>query len=243
MNRMHLRLLLALPLLAIAMASTAAEPAPGRYAAERGAGELAISRAKTGLRFAIEALGANGHSCSLDGAIAGGVGITEDGGSGICRVAFRPVRGGYDVQALTVDACRDWCGMRAGFENTYRTLPPQCEDTRYDARRADFLRLYRARRYADALASATALRDACGRFRWFVDADALANDIAITQYHLGRPRQCLATLRGTFAWDYDADDDASGTWLPPADAESYAPVAKSTATNRRLCEAALKPKH
>ena len=240
MSATPLRRLLALATIFVAGVAAAAAPVAGHYVAEHGAGELTVSRVRVALRFSIEALGSNGHSCSLEGPIARGVGTTEDGGSGVCRVGFKPIPGGYEVQSLTVDACRDWCGARAGFDNRYVVLPTQCERPRYDARHADFMRLYKARRYAQALLPATALHRECARFQWFVDADALANDIAITQYHLGQPRQCLATLRGTFGWDYDADDDTSGTYLPPAEAESYAPVAKATVTNRRLCEKALK---
>ena len=239
MNRMFLRAATAAWLCTAALVVSAAEPRPGTYDADGGAGQLTVSKKGAGLRFAIEALGANGHTCTLDGALRAGVGTTEDGGSGICRVAIRPKDGGYDVESLTPDACRAWCGARASFDNVYRPMPPQCSASRYQARHAEFLRLYKAKRYDAALAVATALRSECGRWSWFADADALANDIAITQYHLKRPADCIATLKATTGWEFRTLDDVR-EGLPPVEADSYESVARSTITNRRLCEAALK---
>lgn len=232
-----LRAALTVVALAACALAWAAAPRAGLYAAEGGAGELRIDAARSGLRFSIESLGANGHTCSLEGEVRGGVG-TVDSDDDTCRVALQPAGDGYEVEALTPETCRLWCGMRAGFEATYRPLPPACGATRYDARRAAFLALYKARRYREALAEATSPRDECGWSRWFIDADALANDIAITQYHLKRPADCLATLKSTIGWDFRRVEDASEE-LAPADAIGYAPVARATITNRRLCEKAL----
>jgi len=223
-------------ILAGVTAAAAAEPRPGRYFAQGGTGDLLISKSQAGLRFSIDAVGANGHTCSLEGSLEGTEGRTEATDDGVCRVAIAPMEDGYDVEALTQAACRNWCGMRGQFEYSYRPMPAQCAEPRYKARQAEFLSHYKAKRYEAALATATKLRDECSHLRWFPDVDALANDIAITLYHLGRPQECLEAISKTVAYDYRSPEDAE---LPPVEYESYLPVAKATITNRGLCQKKL----
>ncbi|MGY3264902.1 hypothetical protein [Lysobacter sp. HA35] len=230
---------LALLLLTFAPSAVlAAEPPVGTYHALGGHGDMEISKTPHGTRFVISSMGVNGHSCDLDGSVHNDTGVVpKDGDSGECRIAFKPVAGGYAVEALTPDECRQWCGARGRFDYTYGRRPATCADKTYRAEHDRFYGLYKAKRYGEALPVAIKLRDTCGPFQWFPDKDALTNDIAVTLYHLQQPGKCLAELRTTMAWACRTVEDARNS-LPPFEADSYETVAKSTLTNRKLCEAA-----
>ena len=220
------------------------EPAPGEYATKEGWGSLRISGQGSTRRFELSSVGANGHSCTLSGTLQGEAAVVSDGGGEPCRVAFKPSGGGFDLQALTKDSCRDYCGARADFEGEYVRLPAGCPAAARKQRQATFLADYRGKRYADALTTLDALGKECGDFFDWLERDRFANDRAIALLRLGRRKECLAALDTTIAaGSHDEESlldalDKRGTMLPPSDWDSYLPIAKSTWFNRKLCEAA-----
>jgi hypothetical protein len=214
----------------------AAPPAPGEYATQPGGGTLTVRRnARGNSEFSIFVVGANAHTCDLGGWIEQGTGTVA--GDTRCRVRFTSHGPAVDVTALD-EACRDYCGMRAVFERRYVRLPTACMPAERDRRNAAFLVDYRARRYAQAHAALVALQRDCGAFLDWISHDALANDRAITELHLGRAQACLHTLKDTRGATL-AGEAALRDALAPTDYESYLPVAQATWTNLRLCRAAL----
>ncbi|WP_369977398.1 hypothetical protein [Xanthomonas bundabergensis] len=233
----------ALLLCAVACAAGAAAP-PAEYGTKDGWGSLRISGQGDVRPFEIEAVGANGHSCALSGTLQGDTGVVTEGSDTPCRVAFKRTAGGFDVKALTEESCRDYCGMRAGFEGEYLALPAGCTAKASARRREGYLADYRGKRYAAALAGMDALAKECGVFFNWLERDRFANDRAIALLRLGRPKECLAVLDTTIAAGSRDEDtlqqelDKNGSMLPPSDWDSYLPIAKSTWFNRKLCEAA-----
>jgi hypothetical protein len=229
---------------AMAFGAAAAESASGEYATKGGWGSLEISGQGSARRFSIESVGANGHTCTLSGALRGEIGETHDTGDTPCRVSFKPTPGGFDVKALTEESCRDYCGMRASFEDEYLALPAGCTAPAEQKRRTAYLADYRGKRYAQALAGMDAFDKECGTFFNWLERDRFINDRAITLLRLGRPKECLAALDSTMAGrsrdeaSFQKQLDDSGSMLPPTDWDSYLPIAKSTWFNRKLCEAA-----
>src|SRR5262245_56346229 len=93
---------------------------PGEYITDEGWDTLRITRDRNGkLLFKLAAAGVNGHSCDLDGEIQHGRATlaTTDDAHG-CGVEFTSTNEGIDVRGDR-EACRSFCGARAGFEAVY----------------------------------------------------------------------------------------------------------------------------
>ncbi|MCS3810186.1 hypothetical protein [Xanthomonas sp. 4461] len=228
----------------VAFGAVAAGPAPGQYSTKHGWGSLQVSDKGGARHFEILAVGANGHSCSLEGTLQGDKAEVSDVGDAPCKLSFKPVAGGFSIAALTQDSCRNYCGMRARFEGDYLQLPAGCTFASSNRRREAYLRDYRGKRYAEALAGMQAFTGECGEFLNWLDRDRLANDRALTLLRLNRPQECLKALDQTMAGrsrdeaSFQAELDKNSTMLPPSDWDAYLPIAKSTWFNRKLCEAA-----
>ncbi|MBE0316658.1 hypothetical protein [Xanthomonas citri] len=219
-----------------AFGAMAAGPTPGEYGTKQGWGSLQVSDKGGARHFEMLAVGANGHTCSLEGTLRGDTAEVSDASDTPCKLAFKPVAGGFSIAALTPDSCRDYCGMRASFEGDYLKLPAGCTSAASSRRREAYLRDYRGKRYSEALAGMQAFAGECGEFLNWLDRDRFANDRALTLLRLNRPQECLAALDQTMAGrsrdeaSFQAEMDKDSTMLPP--------IAKSTWFNRKLCEAA-----
>ncbi len=236
MRRGRWRLALAVAPCLLASAALAGAPLPGEYETHRAWGSLTIEKVAGGdLRFSIEVLGGNAHTCSLQGSIEGEVGKADDSDPAApCLVSFRPQGKAIEVGSNTPQACRMFCGMRAMFEGRYYWPPQGCKPKERVTRKETFTRQYRARNYPQALATIEKLDAECGAFLDWIEIDRLRNDTAITLYHLGRRADCRAALAPTRAAQV-ADADALREELPPTDFENYLAVAKATWHNLRLC--------
>ncbi|MBO9882521.1 hypothetical protein [Xanthomonas sp. D-109] len=228
----------------VAFAAAAAGPTPGEYSTKEGWGSMRVTDKGGARQFDLLSVGANGHTCSLSGTLQGDKAEVNDAGDVPCKLAFKPVPGGFNVAALTEESCRDYCGMRASFEGDYLQLPAGCTAAASSRRREAYLQDYRGKRYDKALAGMQAFAGKCGGFLNWLDRDRFANDRAITLLRLGRPQECLAALDGTMAGrshdeaSFQAELEKQSTMLPPSDWDAYLPIAKSTWFNRKLCEAA-----
>lgn len=122
----------------VAFGASAAGPTPGEYGTKQGWGGLQVSDKGGARHFEILAVGANGHTCSLEGTLQGDKAEVRDASDTPCKLAFKPVAGGFSIAALTQDSCRDYCGMRASFEGDYLKLPAGCThpERRQPARRS-----------------------------------------------------------------------------------------------------------
>lgn len=220
-------------------AAQAAEPAAGRYITERGWGRLAITKTPAGkLGFRIGAIGANAHSCEVEGEIRGGKAVlaAEEKGARPCTIRFTPKAQGAVEVEHDGGECRAFCGARADFAGTYLTPAAGCDDAERGRTRKQFKQLYDARSYPQALATLAPLLQACGPTLDWLETGRIRNDLAVTQHKLGDLAGCLQTL-APLAEDARRTDEQIRSDFPPTDAESYAPIVRATRTNLRLCGA------
>ena len=221
---------------------TAQALAPGEYVSEGGWGVLTL-RTETDKRllFELETVGANGHSCSLDGEIRNGrTTVSDTPEPAACVVRFVTAGTGIDVSTNDAASCRTFCGTRAGFTGRYLRPAPGCDSLSRGATGAEFKRLYENGAYRDAQQQASRLLERCaGTMTWTERARRL-NDLAITQYHLGLLEACVRTLQ-PLADDAAASNQALMDRLPPTDYENYLPIVESTRNNLRWCKSTLNP--
>jgi hypothetical protein len=222
--------------LAAAPAALAQSPAPGDYETEGARGSLSITAdVKGALQFQIDYIGRNAHVCDLAGKIKDGTGHAEQWDNGAeppCLITFKPVPGGLEVRAKDEAACTDYCGANVWFEGTYYLPPAGCKPKERTDRRDTFTGLYRSKDYVQAYETLNAFYSQCQKFLNWVEIDAVRNDLAITQYHLGHKDECLRILKDTRAAEEASEEQLT---LPPADLDSYLPVAKATWYNLKLC--------
>lgn len=222
----------------------------GHYVLKGDTGTLLVRRdAQQKLTFEINTIGGNCHTCDVAGVIRGHTGHADSEMQGdsasACRVAFVQESAAIRVVPKTADTCRDFCGMRAGFEGTYFIPPKACTAKNRQQARDQFMALYRARRYQQAEDVAQTLLTGCNDFMHRIERDQVRNDLALAQYHGGKPAQCLKTLSATLAADFKDEEGlkegGNGFYLPPCDFDNYIDVAKATWFNRALCtKASLK---
>jgi hypothetical protein len=232
-------LIMAVPLTA---SSQQTNPPPGEYITENGWGNLIIKSGTAGTAiFSIMSIGANAHTCTLDGEIRNGRAELEadqkDGKP--CTVTFRQKGNDIEVAAATFEECRAYCGARAGFDGLYMKPVKGCDSISIKKSRAAFKRLYDKKVYAEAKAELKPVLDGCKKTLYWIEDGRIRNDLAITEYKLGNTAACRQILEPLADDAAKTDEDLRGNY-PPADAESYMPVIKATRTNLRLCGAAEK---
>lgn len=208
---------------------------PGEYITENGWGILTISASGGLTTFSIEAVGGNGHTCSLDGEVRNLRARLETDEEGkACEVTFLPKAGSIDVSSVDSETCRFFCGMRATFEGEYLRPAPGCGTRESSATRAEFQRLYNAKSYARAAALLEPLLSRCSKALDWLETGRIRNDLAITQYHLGQLAECRKTLEPLMEEASKTKEELQEIY-PPSDFESYLPIAKATMHNAKLC--------
>ena len=216
----------------------AAELFAGTYVREYNSGSLVIKDSKNGQEFQIESVGSNCHSCSVSGIIKEGIGYTEPGkpDDSNCHISFKGDSSSVNVEPALSEACRQYCGMRAHFNGVYKALAAECTVKSLQARRNQYLTLYKKRQFSEAAAAIKSLLKECsGAFMDDVQTDRIRNDLALAQYHAGDHLACQKTLSLTRASDFE-DEAALRSQLPPCDFDNYISVARATWHNQALCE-------
>jgi hypothetical protein len=217
--------------------------APGEYITEKGWGTLTLRQGGGRLSFVIEAVGANGHSCSLEGEVVKGRATLEtDEETGPCRVSFKPLaegaEGGKGIEVASEEgeACRYFCGMRADFQGFYLVPPPGCAPAARETARTEFKRLYDKKAYPQALAKLEPVLKSCARMVGWIEEGWIRNDLAITLLKTGDLAGCRRLLE-PLAADAARTDEELREEYPPSDADNYLPVVKAARTNLKLCKA------
>lgn len=210
--------------------------AAGEYVMEGGWGDLRLSAGKDGaLKFAIETVGANAHTCALEGELRNGraalAGVEENAP---CVVVMKPTAAGIEVEGKPFEACQYYCGMRASFAGLYLAPPPACRAQAMAETRKTFKRLYDAKRFVEARAALEPLLGQCARLLHWIDAGRIRNDLAVTLHKLGDLAGCRALLE-PLAADAGLSDAALRENYPPFDADAYLPIVRATRTNLKLC--------
>jgi hypothetical protein len=215
----------------------------GEYVTHGAWGELRITESKNASQnFAIETVGGNGHTCSLKGRIRDGKGFASDGHPPGCVIDFKVNASSISVIDPGTDVCNQYCGMRGRFDGTYYVPVEACKPAQQAKRRAAFLNLYRAKNYAPALALLDGFYTQCKDFLHWVVIDQVRNDLAITQFHLGKHGDCLETLAATYAGPYVNEVQMQEkSFLPPTDLDNYIRTAEQIWHNQKLCRNPPKP--
>ena len=231
----------ALAILPVPASAQQATPPPGEYVTDGGGGNLTVKNQKSGTAaFSIMVLGANGHTCTLDGEIKQGrAELAESPKDKPCMITFRQRGHDIDVVAVTPEDCRGYCGMRAWFEGLYLTPPKGCDSASLRKTRVAFKRLYDKKSYEQAKAALAPVIASCEKTLYWTEAGRIRNDLAITEYKLGNMAACRQILAPLSA-DAEKTDEELRDNYPPTDADNYLPVIKATRTNLRLCEAVKK---
>lgn len=207
----------------------------GEYQTGGGWGVLKITSNPDGAQmFSMDTIGANGHACNLEGKLVGDRGVIDEPDSkDACFV--RLVREDDAIKVISGDeSCRNYCGMRAGFEGVYFKPAPGCEMDGIKKTRADFKRRYDRKQYRQALALLAPVSTRCDKTLDWMEESEIANDIAITQYKLGMRDACLKTLE-PLSKDAARSDDEILADYPPADGIARVESIKAARTNLRLC--------
>jgi hypothetical protein len=210
---------------------------PGEYVTDGGWGVLTLKKGTgEGIPFALEAVGANGHVCSLDGEIRNGRAVVSAEESSPQCIASFVVKGqSIEVAGNGAESCHDFCGARAYFEGRYIRVPAGCSSAERARSQETFNRLYKKRKFSEASKALEPLLGRCAKALSWLEDGSVRNDLAITQYHLGRYAECLKTL-SSLAEDAAKSEDELRENLPPSDYESFLPIAKAARTNLRLCK-------
>ncbi|MET0517771.1 MAG: hypothetical protein ABW005_02940 [Burkholderiaceae bacterium] len=215
-------------LLALALSACSDEPAAGIYGTEGGWGTLQISAGK----LHINANGSNGHGCTVDAQRQDGSWQTEVLDATACRLSFKFLgQGRWTVSGEPMEACRAFCGARANFQGDYVALPAGCTPPQQRLRHDAALRLYAAQRYGQAQATMTSLASECAVYLDWREKYSLANDQAITAWHLGD----LVACRQLSASVINEEQLELLRQVAPSDYESYKPRVDAARFNFRRC--------
>lgn len=216
-----------------------AQVVPGTYAVEFGGGELVIRPAQEAkLAFKIHTVGGNFHSCLVKGNIIGHRAVLlEDDGSR-CELTFSKEAKGYRVSSDQGPGCRSYCGMRATLENYYERTPMGCSAAERQRSRSTFKSLYGKKQYATALAKLEPVLTNCNKYMSEFEKGWVSNDLALTQYKLGKIDACLLSLQALTEDTNKTDQQILEKYVSPAVGESWLPIIKATRTNLKLCQSA-----
>lgn len=138
------------------------------------------------------------------------------------------------MDAPDAAACRHFCGARAGFTGTYLLPSPNCTPKAKAAARRRFDDQYRAKSYEQASSTPVPLLNECAETLGWLESGRIRNDLAVAQFHAGKPDECLATLTPVLEMTTNNEEDLRNK-LSPADFDSYLPIGKAAWTNAKLC--------
>lgn len=206
--------------------------APGVYITEGNWGSMEVSRSApdSPLKFTINAMGANGHSCDVEGEIQNNQATTEE--KCVIQFEIHPDRLSVIVRPESNNVCHRHCGMRAWFPGDYFPVIPFCRQSK--SIREEFSFNYKSGRYQKARDLLVELLGKCERFTdWQIQAE-VRNDLAVTEFHLGDKTACLKALEPIKRAFID-DPDKTGVRFTPSDEEWGEAMMKTTRFNWKKC--------
>ena len=224
---MCVRRVFAAALLLSAPLAAHAQIKPGEYIDTSGYGVLSVTGSGGALKFEIEVVGANFHTCNLSGVIRN-------------IVTFKPTKGGIAVGSKHGRACSTYCGMRAAFEGEYVAPPAGCETRAVRNTRDRFKAAYDKKQYAEARTLLTPIANKCYAVLSRFAQGWVSNDLAITQYRVGDNAACRASLKPWLELAQTSDAEIKDGY-PPSDAEEMLRLAKATRANLNICGAPVMP--
>jgi hypothetical protein len=207
---------------------------PGTYVTERGFGTLSVGKpdGKGLIRFKINAIGGNNHTCQVEGTLRGTRGTAEPVDQK-CVVDILPKDGWLQVSVpgAASDACRAFCGVRAQFEGEYFAEVPACRAAEMGKKRNQFSQRYKAKDYQNAVATLGSLMEECGRFMDRLAQAEVLNDMAIAYKNMNESGSCLEVLK-PLKKDFI---DEPGTAFAPSDQARGERLASASRFNWKAC--------
>lgn len=223
----------AMPLAALAQIK------PGEYVYSGGYGVLTIAGDKSGaLKFDIEVVGGNFHTCSLSGVIRNNEARMEESADDKrpCIVTFKSGKDGIAVDSRHERACSFYCGARARFEGAYEMPPAGCAPTQVRQSRDRFKVAYDKKQYAEARGLLAPVVEKClGTLNQYGEG-WVRNDMAITYYRTGELAACRDVLKPWLELAGTPDAEIKDGY-PPSDAEEMLRLAQATRANMKVCGA------
>lgn len=207
----------------------------GEYVTEHGWGTMMIRATKTGAKsFKLNAVGANFHTCGLEGEIHNGEAKLEsESPEKPCVVTFSKAKGGIEVKNSN-NTCRYYCGARAHFEGLYLKPAKGCSPGEISKARTAFKRHYDKKQYTEAQILLEPVLRNCEKVLWWIDSGWIRNDLAITKFHLGNKAGCRRVLADLADDAAKTDEELQGNY-PPSDWDAYSKVINAARTNLKLC--------
>lgn len=221
----------------------------GEYLTKGGWGSLDIKPPRNGEQdFVLFSLGANAHACNFEGTISNGVAkLDDESPEPACIVKFQREGSTLKISGSPHEACRSYCGMRAGFEGSYLKPAPGCENNSLRQTRAHFKTLYDHKEYARAKRTLAPILSSCKTtLKWYEDWE-IRNDLALTEAKIGEGKACRATLKPMIpdanrylGTEEDRDNicDRDGRTLPPFECDLYLQQIAAAKTNLGWCKRA-----
>lgn len=187
--------------------------------------------------FAIDVVGANAHTCELEGDVVAGIARLDDDGDSkaTCVVHFLRKEGGFEIKVDDREPCSRYCGVRAWFEGTYRPRSPACTPAKVDADRKAFKQMYQKEDYRSAYQRLAFVLEKCEKTLDRFDEMWVRNDLALTLHKLERDSECRAMLDPLRDWALQSDEDIAS--VEPTFADVNRKIAKATRFNLELCKA------
>lgn len=212
---------------------------PGYYATDRGWGWLVVAPPENGkTHFSVETQSTPTGGCGgLEGELKGYSGIVKDG-ENTCTIRFKPTAKGVALEAETVDACRQFCGLSGSFGGEYsRNANPSCMPGAVEEARGRFKKIYDRKDYRSALSTLQPVLTNCSGLLDELALGPIRNDVALTQYKNGQRQACAATLAPYLKDARRSDKAILQDWGRPDVAQTYLAIVKAARTNLRLCGA------
>jgi len=219
---------------------------PGEYITDGGSGHLIIQPGSDGkFPFSVDSVGGNRHSCGLEGYIQRGrasVRPFDDDEFEPCIVTFSPTSDGIQVTPEISESCRALCGARASFDGFYLKPSADCDSESVSQSRNKFKRLYDSKAFQKAHVVLYSVLKNCSKTLNWLELGEIRNDLAITEYHLGRMGDCLKTLEplGVDTTRTADEEVAQLAKVAPSDADALLPIVQATQTNIKLCSKSRK---
>lgn len=212
----------------------------GEYLTSGGWGSMTISSDHDNKQFfEISTLNANGHSCTLSGEIIDRKAVLP-GDKSNCEIIFYKKHPGIEV-VVDEDVwseCRSYCGARAYFWSTYRSVSDQCTTDAMNKAFDSFIELKNQKRYAEAESLLTPILENCKETIHEYRDGQYRNQLAEVQGLLGKKQACLDTLQPWTELSKKTDDQVchNETYsLAPFDCDETLFIIKDTREKLNFC--------
>lgn len=233
-----MRNLFALVICLMSALVTAQTIVPGEYSSD-GYGILNVGKPIKGKSsFNLFSLGANGHMCEIEGDMQNGKYVEKinNRDESICQIDFKQTKEGVAVSVSEPywDACRGFCGARAGFTGDYVRPPRFCTTKEMKAQQKNGINAYRQKKYNQARADLSFILNKCSNFidwRW---EGSIRNDLALVEARRGNKVGCRSALK-PYMEELNLPDDELEGYPAPTDRFSYLEILKSARFNAKLC--------